>query len=480
MAFDPNQQDPNQQNQQNQTSDQIPTTSSAPGAGPAPAGAGKGTAPQATPAQPFQNLQAYLGANAPQVTDQANKIAGNLNNQYGQVKSAIDQGQTDFGKQVNGGYVQNNPNLVDQAASHPTDFVSNPDNVKAFQSLYNDTYTGPTNYESTGSYGDMSANVNKAMSDASLLGTNAGVQTYFQNQNPNATKGGSILDSVLLQGTPEAYSAIQNAAKPFANLNDYLNNATTVSDKNASDAAANAHQVATDAQNRFTGSGGVIPNFEKDFSDRLATGRTDAKKQAQDAVALLKNLPGEVDANTLKELGLTQDQFNALKSNQDILRSYNALTDPATGKPYSPGALDLTNYAPIQDPTVGIAPAQFASANDYSMTDALQKLTGQDLTSFLNPANADKAGTAPSLVQFNNQKAKEGTDTAVKQNDHAIISQIMGTGTPEDPNTWSGGKSYWNNIATGKLQPNPNPAIAARQMQALNAAIRQGWFVPTT
>jgi hypothetical protein len=384
MAFALDQEDQNKQQQQGQNPQVQPITSSAPGAGPASAAK---SAPQATPSQPFQNLSAYLTANAPQIQSQANTIAGNLTNQYGQVQSDINQGKIDFGNQVQGGYTQANPDLVSQAASNPSAFVSNPDNVKAFQSLYNDQYTGPSDFESSTGYGNLTGEVNKALEQANLVGTTGGLQTYFQNQNPTATRGGNLLDSVLLQGSPEAYTTVQNAAKPFSNLTDYLNQATTDADAGVTNAQTTAQQTAQGIQNQFTGNTGLIPTLQNQLTNSLT--QTQADKQAALTKAMVDYQNGQATPDDLSLLGFNMSDLSdkALSGFSSVLQSLKNDYGVDT---------NINSIFNPQNPQVAYStPGTVATPQQIKDMQALGQLTGQDLSSWLG-------GTTPgSLTNLN-------------------------------------------------------------------------------
>ena len=415
MAYDPNQQDnAQQQNQQPQNQEMQPTTSSAPGAGPG-SSTGKSAAPQANPTQPFQNLQAYLGANAPQTEDQANKIAGDLNNQYGQVTGDVNKAQTDFGTQVKGGYTQANPTLTNSAASDPGAFVGDQNNVKAFQNLYNDTYSGPSNFESTTPYGDLSKEVTGAASNATNFDTLPGMQTYFQGQNPNATQGGNTLDAVLLAGNPNAVSTIQNAAKPFAGLSDYLTNATNTADQGVTAAQKDAQGINQGLHDQFTGANGVIPTFESGVNNAVTQAQTQAQARNDAAKAALGNNPGNVSDQTLSDLGLTRDQYNVMTKEANFINSGGP--DLKSGmQPNSswPAQVDLSSLLGLQQqsPLAAITAGNTATGSDYTKAAALQQLTGMDLTSFLNPENAGQAGTALENLTTTNPNGKGNADLA--------------------------------------------------------------------
>lgn len=382
MAYDPNQQDnmPGQQQQQNPA--MAPMTSSAPGAGPG-SSSGKSSAPQATPAQPFQNLQAYLGANAPQTETQANTIAGNLQNQYGQVTGDVDKAQSNFGGQVKLGYAQADPTLTDSAASNPGAFVSNPGDVKAFQSLYNDTYGGPSSFEGSDPYTSLGNEVSTAAKNATNFDSLPGMQTYFQGQNPNATQGGNTLDAVLLSGNKNAISTVKNAAKPFSGLNDYLGNATTAADKGVSAAQTDAQNINQGLHTQFTGAGGVVPTWEKGIADQTAA----AQAQADSYNKSVNNVQQQVAGMG----GTLGDTEAAIKAYND--QNYNPAAAGVSDKSTLPAInYDLSQLSKVPDIIGAATPESVASNADFSNQAGLNQLLGIDLQN-LNPANASSAGS---------------------------------------------------------------------------------------
>ena len=94
-------------------------------------------------------LSDYLKANAPLIENQGTQISNDFNNQFNQLQGDINTGVSNFGEQVKGGYAAPDENLVNDAASNPSEFVKNTGNVNKFKSLYNDSYTGPTNFQNS-------------------------------------------------------------------------------------------------------------------------------------------------------------------------------------------------------------------------------------------------------------------------------------------------------------------------------------------
>lgn len=226
---------------------------------------GGGAAPSVgTPTQfgsSASRLSDYLKANQDQVQNMANQISGNLGTQFGNVKGSIDQAGQDFGNQVSSGYTPYNPDTISQVSSNTVDFAAKPENVKAFQSQLNDQYTGPTNFESSSPYAGVQENITNAVQQAGQLGSYPGLSTYLQNNvETNATPGQNTLDTVLLQGNQPAYQSIQEAAKPFGTLPDYLSsvgktqNANVQAAQQAAPAAQAAAQAALTGQENSLGS----------------------------------------------------------------------------------------------------------------------------------------------------------------------------------------------------------------------------------
>ena len=260
----------NQQAPQGQTTNapvgQPPpqTSGSAGSAGAAPKGSAAGSPTQF--GSSASKLGDYLSANAPQITSQANTLAGNLNTQYGNVSQGITNAANQFGQQVQGGYAANNPDVVNQAMADPTKFASDPNNVAAFQGQYNNAYTGPTSFESTSPYSDIQNQVGQAVQQGNLLSTQAGLQSYLQGQGNNPTKASSMLDTLLMQGNPEAQQTINTAAGQFGNLTGQLGTATTGANQSVADAQKAAQDASIYAQQQF---GAKTQGFGSDLQNRL-------------------------------------------------------------------------------------------------------------------------------------------------------------------------------------------------------------------
>lgn len=395
------------------------TTSSGIGAGPA----SKGTASSQGPSQPFTNLSSYLSANAPQIQAQGDKIASDLTSQYGQTKSSIDTAAQDFRNKISQGYQAPNQALIDEATSNPTQFASDPDKVKAFQSQFNFDYQGPEDFTSQDNYSNLLNSVQGSSEEANLVNSIPGLQTYLQ-KGKNTTRGQNVLDTVLLQGNPEAYTKVQEAAKPFNTLSDYLGTTTQSLNQEASQAKS-ADQAQADAvRNRFLGESGILPTTQNSINTKVQGAQTQAEKNLNDITAALTNYRGNVSDEILSQLGVSREDWNLLKQNMDVLEGYKSNNIPGFS-PYT-GQLSLNSFLQQRSPA-DINRSTVADQNDYAIMAALQALTGEDTSGFLNPSNASLAGTAPSsLANFDSAKAQQDLRNAVKAQDQRLFNQFSG------------------------------------------------------
>lgn len=392
MAFLP----PEQQNQQ------APQGVTAAGSPPPQTGgsAGGGTAPaktssSGTPTQfgsSASKLGDYLTANAPQITNQANQVTSGLNSQYGQIQGDITNAANQFGQQVSQGYAAPNQSLVDQAASNPYGFVSaSPDNTKAFQAQYNDTYTGPQNYESSTPYGNIQNEVTNAVQNAGQFNTSAGLQNYFRGQGGNQTKASNTLDALLLQGNPQAQQQIKTAANQFQNLTPQFQQSTATADQSVQAAQQAAQQAQQYAQGQIKP---VVDQFGNTLNTQLNNINT--------------NRGAYNTAVTQNQTAAQQDQANLLAAQQAAQAKYQGNILNSVGNPVGGAAMNnrigslinpqayLTELAPYlsgQPITQPGTLANTATTQQYQEDAALAQLLGQNYNPVLNQANASQAGS---------------------------------------------------------------------------------------
>lgn len=387
MAYVPKQLPEDEQNLFGRT--QPTTADTAPGGG-GSAGTGGNTAPGVGTSTQFGSnaakLSDYLKANEGQVGEFGQRVADQLTKGYGDTLGSIDQGYQQFGQQVNSGYAQPNQGLVDQAASNPSEFVKNPNDVSSFKSIYNNQYSGPDSFASSGIYGDLNNQVNKAVENSGLVNSSSGLQTYLNNfmGGGNRTQGMQALDTALLQKSPTARNTIQSAASPYQNLTGYLSNKSQAAENDVAIAKQKANTSQQETRNRFTGEGGVIPTFKNQVESGLAPARQSALDRSDAARSALEN--GTASDQELSDLGLTGEQYNSALAYRDLINS--------GGNSGNKGSINLPDFLGFtqQSPDVAINRSNFATPEQYAQSAALAQLTGQDMSSFLNPSDAAQAG----------------------------------------------------------------------------------------
>lgn len=396
MAFLP----PEQQNQyapQGQTSSNTqqqgmagtppPQVGGSSGSGTGASKAG-GTPASGTPTQfgsSASKLGDYLSANAPQIQNQANTISNQLNNQFQQVGTDINNAGNQFGQQVQGGYAAPNQDVVNQALSNPTQFSSDPNNVKAFQAQYNNQYTGPQNFESTSPYGNIQSEVNKAVQNAGMIGSQSGLSSYLAgNGSGNQTRASNTLDTLLLQGNPGAKQQIQTAADQFKGLTDQFGNAVNTANQGVTAAQQAAQQSKQYAQQQ---AGTATNNFNSQLQDALknAQTQTNAYNQA---------IPGFQSGLEALNQGVNNwNNFNYTSWDPNFGFKTDSMGNPTTGV-----TVPQMMNAPTQN--------QVATPEQLAQQQAFNTLLGNNNLNAIDPTQSVggyQAQTAPSLTPIAQQ-----------------------------------------------------------------------------
>lgn len=279
MAFLPQGQQQQEQDQQ-QDQGQIPVIPSFQGSGGPSTGEGAGTgvqntaSPAGSPTSPWQNVSAYLQANAGQAGDVADTIGGNLTNQYNAANQGIQNVQKNFGQQIESARIPLNQQLAEQAATTPGQFAKDPNNVAAFQKMFNASYGGPQDFSHSQDYSALQSQIQNAQKQAALVNQGTpGLMTLLQQAESqggrNPTQGVTALDSLLLQEDPNNFSKLSAAAKPFSGLTSYLGQTQTGLDAAAQKAAQEAAATKSQLQNQFIGQGGVAPTMQNKLNQEL-------------------------------------------------------------------------------------------------------------------------------------------------------------------------------------------------------------------
>ncbi len=457
MAFLPQgqqQQDQNQPGAQNQ----IPVIPSLAGSGGPSASQTGGTtntaSPAGAPSSPWQNVTSYLQANAGQAGNVADVLAGNLTNQYNTAHQGIQDAQQNFGQQIESGRVPLNQQMAQQAAQTPGSFAQDPNNVAAFQKMWNANYGGPQSFSGSKDYSGIQGQVQKAQTNAGLVNKGTpGLMTLLQQaesaQGRNPTQGVTALDSLLLQEAPENFTKINAAAKPFGGLTDYLSSTQQGLDTQATNAAQEATTTKNTLQNQFLGPNGVIPSWQNREAGQLQDLSKQATGYNQSLNDLLAGLNGGqgLSADQLGQLGVTQGSFGG-GWNADQMKSLLGQGGVFPGLlglgalPMNPGYMAQFYSQPNQvaQPTL----ANVSNPQEYADAQALNQLVGFD------------TGLAQAPQDYSIPQGHGGFDVGGATS--ALSNEMRGAGninlSPDQASQWN---NYYDLLTHGYV-PSTDPS----------------------
>jgi hypothetical protein len=400
--------------------------------------------------QPFQNISAYLEANAPQSAALAGQVANSVSAPITQAQNDIGTSSQNFVNSVNAGYTPQDSNVVTSAASDPTKFASDPNNIAAFQKQLNDTYAGPLDFTALPDYSNLQTEVANAQARGTSAQTPTGIGTLLQDiEGPNYTAGINNLDTLLTTQDPNNVKTIR-AAGDLANttnnnLGNLLNTQTAQNTQTVKDAQAKAAAASGAARDAFLGPTGTLSNLNGAITSSTTAKTAQAKAQQDKLLADLKAIystPQDTAATTLgtygggstpwynttnytvgdlapadlSALGIAPDQWAALQTAmQNAGTSVNE-----TGNNFGAGSptsqIDLTQFLTQLQPST-ISNANVATPEQYAEASAIQQLLGTlPAGTAINPGDAALAGTAPaSLTNFNYDTALKNSTEAYQQ-----------------------------------------------------------------
>lgn len=351
MAYVLNQDDNNQdENKLKQLSGESGSISpNAGGAAPAAGGVGKGTSSGA-----FTNLQSYLKANSDQSPSTA--ISQKIGAQGQKATNQLSDYNNQFSGAVAGGSADVNKGLVDQAIAKPTDFVSNPDNIQAFQKQLNNSYAGPNSLTDLNGYNrsGQSAVSDELRQTKSEPGQFALLQRLVGR--PQYSKGEQNLDQLLMKNSPQTKQDFSNLQSQYGGLGNQYDQAEKTS---AGQAAARAADATAGNQYAHQQVQGGIDSTVNPIQQRLA----DYEKQRNEQYA---------------------SNIAALKSNGQS----GAIPEAFKNAGFDPSALtygvDPASYTYIhQGQQANLS--QAANADEYAKLNALSQLGGQQQSYIASP-----------------------------------------------------------------------------------------------
>lgn len=372
MAYEVNLEDDEQLNptqQQTNGQDQVPSSTGSgllqPVSQSAASNQGSG--------QKFPTLQAYLGANADQAGNLADKVVGQVQGQSSNVKSLADQGVTNFQTQLQNEtpqVPQTELNLIKQNAQNVLSLM--PEQRQAIQNARSTTsFQTPssalTNYLQPAQYA-----AEQAKASAEQAQSEKGRFDLLKqaSSKPDYTRGQQNLDQALLQTDPTAKDKLSTLTSLYPSLSSYLSGKQT------------------------------------EGSDLYSQATQNLQNQAQNVGSTLFNVYGDVNAGAMdKENQFIQDQnryYEAARQAFDPAHPSDAFYNIVTGKPAATGdggfnpiyGVDPRKY--IQAAQNPANQAQFVDTDTAEELRQLAELGGIQDHSF----NYSLVGQQPQGVQF--------------------------------------------------------------------------------
>lgn len=459
----PNAQAPGSTNQSGgQSATNQPATSSGAGAVTA-TGAGNVTGQVAgtnNPSQPFQNVSAYLAANAPQSQALAGQVAGSVSAPITQAQNDITNASNTFSNAVTSGFTPENKSLISAVSTDPATAAADPNNVAAFQAQLNDAYKGPSDFTSTDNYGNLESEVANAQSLGQAAQTPTGIQTLLQGVEGPTTAGINNLDTLLLAQDPSNFKTISDAGSTANttnnNLLDFLTSTTGTNNAAAKSGLTTAQQAAADAAAGLNTAatntaGGINATYNSDVT---------GTEEYNQALSSIMNAIGTGNLQNLSqtqqnELGIDPRIFQALQQYPTVFPAVSQSNMPNIPLYYSgPQSATLpTSASEVETPQQAAAVAALQQLNGGNTLSPLAGLSGTaPTTPYSVPTDFGKynnAGLAqsmynalyPTVSQY--ETAPSNTTNPGTQKQYAdflqLLSSISGESLPDLAPPGSGG-----------------------------------------
>lgn len=366
----------------------------------------------------WTNLNQYLDANKDNAETLGNSISSNISKSGNDVRTGIQNTQSDFNSQVDKGTISNlsgaksdSDNIVGQARTAAKESQIQDDQVNRFKEVSNAAYAGPNSLDASQYYSDTQSKLDKAKNYQTNAQSDAGRFNLLEEMfaKPTYSQGQKNLDNLLISGNDTAKTGIKNAAD---SLNDLQGNW----DKANTDAQSLAAQRLADT------------NAAKQYAqDLLSTNRSARTGEVDKSLTDIQNQWSNeyyhyndlLSKYTGGELALTKDEaskLGILKQLQLPTNVYSKISSPnATPSYATPQLFNILN---------GVAPSAYLDLaaydenkvidqNQFAQLAALDKLGNQfGLTSNSRFVDPSQAGTLGLNNNFDASKFGKAQETA--------------------------------------------------------------------
>lgn len=418
-------------------------TGGAQAAGPAPTSSGN-----------FTNFNKYIEMNQPQAEGLGQKVAGGIGQKTEQAGGALSAGEKEFNERLGAAGPALTPEQIKEAAKDPTKFVTDPNNISAFQSTLQGNYGGPNAFGDIANYQGLVDAVQKAAQAAEQVKTSGGREELIKDvyAKPERAKAGMLgLDEALLKGTSGAIAPVQEKAAEAGKLNDRISQIQDTATKAVEDQKGKVAGASKEAYDSFLGDTGAYNMLKSGISDRLSKTTTEAEAARDEAkkyldfnvdpakpgylqsIGAITQVPygeykiplSKLDPSKIKisdaalgQLGVTKDQYIDLLNKQIELSNIQKLSSETVRVPGYDGVVQSTipftslsdfyntilntvhplsgfgDYLKYSSPT-GITASNVATPEEYKTLEALSQLLGDQVDSkyISTPDQAGKYST---------------------------------------------------------------------------------------
>lgn len=259
------------------------------GSGSAVIGGASPTPTQPTSSGSFVNLQRYIEANAPQAQRLASTLGGEIGNQAEQARNAIKTSGEEFGKQVQAGTLQYQPevgNLIKSQLPSTSGAELTPEQKGLISTQAAGQYAGPNTVEETGLMTPAQQAVGKVTQTQELAKTAGGQQELLRTL-PGATpyaRGGLTLEQLLLQNVEPAKQTFEAAVQATTPITAEQRAAQAAMKQQVEAAKTASAGVGTQVKGELAG---AVTGFQSEINKRVEDRRAAETARRTEALAAL-------------------------------------------------------------------------------------------------------------------------------------------------------------------------------------------------
>lgn len=357
------------------------------------------------PKQQFGTIQDYFKGSKNQGERLGEQFTSKLADTQSKQKSDISQAATQAQSDIEKGTTLFDPTLATKAASDPTKVASNEPEFNKFIQQWNAAYKGPQSFEESSDYAKAASAAKKAQEKTAQIESTGGRQQLIQDEFGVYGQGNKGLDEALLQQS-SYFPKIQQQTKDFRTIPDYLKTESQKINEAAQKGKQATQKTKESLQDIFLNKDtGVLSQFKSGLGEKVTKAKQQAGERSKAVEAALKNTqPGKVSAETLKELGLTPEEYDKLLYQRSVAQQ--GWMPPDKGAKQIAGEdVDFSRYAQLLNPEAQVSLENTMSPEDYARAEALAKLTqDQNILPLVNPENVGKGAK---VVDFRGQNLKD-------------------------------------------------------------------------